>query len=94
MVRFGVVLLLIHACQGQEMEWNGKRVRGKIADGKFVVEGDMVLGVGSATPVRESAIIPFASSRWPNGVVPYVIDNALPNQGRAEGAVAHWNGAA
>ena len=28
--------------------------------------------------------------RWPNGLVPYTIDPALPNQARVTDAIAHW----
>lgn len=28
--------------------------------------------------------------RWPNGLVPYVIDSGLPNQSRVTNAIAHW----
>ena len=32
-----------------------------------------------------------SSDRWPNGIIPYVIDSSMPNQERITTAVNHWN---
>jgi len=61
-------------------------------DGKAIVDGDIVVpwtdfvgggGARSATVKRESV--------WPSGVVPFVVDSALPRPQRVTDAVAHWN---
>lgn len=42
---------------------------------------------------RDSTIFtpPNPAYRWPNGVIPYEIDQALPNPQRVKDAVDHWN---
>ncbi len=81
-------------------EWEGRQVRGQVMDGDFVVEGDIVLGrfsdlepqaISAKVPVRASAVLPFTSSRWPGGVVPFIVDDNVPNQSRIDQAVTHWN---
>ncbi len=104
MIRFATLLLAVPllAQEGEwrTMEWDGREVRGQVVNGDFIVEGDIVLGaierlsfetLARKAPIPKSSITPFDSRRWPGGVIPYVIDDNLPNQGRIEGAVAHWN---
>ena len=104
MIRFATLFLALPLLAQQPdwrtIEWNGRQVRGQVVDGDFLVEGDIVLGsvdrlelqaLSSKTPVRQSSITPFESRRWTGGVVPYLIDDNVPNQGRIDGAVAHWN---
>ena len=104
MIRFATLFLvfplLAQQADWRTIEWNGRQVRGQVADGDFIVEGDIVLGsverlelqaLSSKTPVRQSSITPFESRRWPSGVIPYIIDDTVPNQGRIDGALAHWN---
>jgi hypothetical protein len=40
--------------------------------------------------VEESVVITGSQFRWPNGVVPYDIDPAMPDQQRVHDAIAHW----
>ena len=104
MIRFATLFLVLPLLAQQPdwrtIEWNGRQVRGQVVDGDFLVEGDIVLGstdrlelqtLSSKTPVRQSSITPFESRRWPSGVIPYTIDDNVPNQGRIDGAVTHWN---
>src|SRR3954447_26938831 len=70
-----------------------------------VFEGDIVLGTVEAMAARTALVeqatadelgaiaIPDGRSRWPDGVVPYELDPALPEAQRAAvaNAVAHWN---
>lgn len=64
-------------------------------DGMAVFEGDIVLGTLEAieAPHREEGVaITGAEFRWPDGVVPFEVDPALPDPQRVAAAVAHWNG--
>ncbi|MBB3192494.1 Dot/Icm T4SS effector Zinc-dependent metalloprotease LegP [Halomonas cerina] len=45
--------------------------------------------VGS-TDVQRGVGITGAQYRWPNALVPYDIDPAMPNQSRVTDAIAHW----
>ena len=76
-------------------------------DGLAVFEGDIILGTaeearsrdatGQREPaedqgeVAEAVILTGDQFRWPNGVIPYEIDGALPNQARVQDAIAHWH---
>jgi hypothetical protein len=46
--------------------------------------------VPQAGEVVNGCVIVGAGVRWPNGVIPYTIDPALPNQARITNAIAHW----
>jgi Astacin (Peptidase family M12A) len=67
-------------------------------DGNALVEGDIVCTLLPDEQVTsalqemapDGVIIPGAQFRWPNGVVPYEIDAALPDQARVTNAIAHW----
>ncbi|MFD5179913.1 Dot/Icm T4SS effector Zinc-dependent metalloprotease LegP [Nocardia sp. NPDC058379] len=63
-------------------------------DDLAVFEGDIVLGTLAEIAARreqEGIVISGAGFRWPNAVVPFEIDPALPGQQRITDAVAHWN---
>ena len=78
-------------------EWNGRAVQGQLLDGDFVVEGDIVLGRladlehQAKSAVRASSVLSLTAGRWPAGLIPYAIDDNVPNQARIDQAVAHWN---
>lgn len=72
-------------------------------DGLAMFEGDIVLGTvdevermsemlrneqTSAVPM--GVAIAGAQFRWPNCIIPYTIDPALPDQARVTNAIAHW----
>ncbi|MCQ8769575.1 Dot/Icm T4SS effector Zinc-dependent metalloprotease LegP [Streptomyces telluris] len=73
-------------------------------DGLAVFEGDIVLGTAAEVERRteaaqfrperglpQSAVVVVGPGvRWPNHVVPFEIDPALPNQQRVTDAIAHW----
>lgn len=74
-------------------------------DGEAIFEGDIVLGtVDEMEETRESieevpdededirrgVVIPGTGFRWPNGIVPFVINDSLPNQRRVTDAIRHW----
>ena len=69
-------------------------------DGMAIFEGDIALGpvadmkaaadaAGGQLP-QYAVGITGANVRWPNGLVPYEVDAALPNQQRVTDAIAHW----
>ena len=70
-------------------------------DGMAIFEGDIVLGsvdemerlVAEVNKEKDTkaVIVTGAQFRWPGGVVPFTIDPELPNQGRVNDAIAHWN---
>ncbi|HET6230673.1 MAG TPA: M12 family metallopeptidase [Longimicrobiaceae bacterium] len=72
----------------------------EVHDGLAVWQGDMILGPASGiaktadelTPAggaRRGVVINTAGSRWPGGIIPFVIDAGLPNQARVNDAIAH-----
>jgi hypothetical protein len=75
-----------------------KLVRYHEVDGLPVFEGDIILprnlrpalgAAAEAGPVARGVVITGEQYRWPNAVVPYVIDSGLPNQDRVIDAIAH-----
>jgi astacin len=76
-------------------------VRYSVIDGEAIFEGDIVLGsvdemerlAAEVDKKKETkaVIVTGAQFRWPDGIVPFTIDPALPNQGRVNDAIAHWN---
>lgn len=80
-----------------EFEINGTRrlLSYQYVRGHVVVDGDMIIsrdddfdGVGT---IEQGVAAVTSSGLWPNGVVPYVIDAALPNQARVTNAIAVWH---
>lgn len=79
--------------------YRGRQVPYQVINGIAVSENCILLGrpgeltdaASKAGPDRESTGIVGQSYRWPDGIVPYTIDAALPNQARITDAVAHWN---
>jgi hypothetical protein len=69
-------------------------------DGMAIFEGDIALGpvadikatadAGGGQIPQSSIGITGSNVRWPNGLIPYEIDPALPNQQRITDAIAHW----
>jgi hypothetical protein len=63
-----------------------------VVDGRAVFEGDIILN-GTQDPPQldqEAVAITGDRFRWRNGVIPFEIDAALPNQARVTNAIAHW----
>ena len=72
----------------------------EVRDGLAIFQNDIVLGtpdeVVSVPPSAKSLEkysygIPGTQYRWPNGIIPYLIDSRLPMQGRVTDAITHWN---
>lgn len=59
-------------------------------DGQAVLEGDILLDLESGRTHGQSVGRQSTYSRWPNGIVPYVIDAQLPDSWRVTNAIRHW----
>lgn len=86
--------------------FENKPIQYSVVDGLAMFEGDICLGTveemeRSAGLVRAAAeqdqegvthgvVITGNQYRWPNALMPYVIDSGLPNQSRVSDAMAHW----
>ncbi len=78
----------------RETEIQGRMVRYQVVDGEALV-GDIVLGpvseVEGKNP-RAASLVLGQRFRWPDGVVPYVIDDDVPEIAtRVEAAIRAWN---
>ncbi|GAA0255854.1 M12 family metallopeptidase [Cryptosporangium japonicum] len=73
--------------------FGARRVVFSVRDGRAIFEGDIVLGPVPEVSARSAVAVPGESFRWPDGVIPYEIDPALPEEQRSavEAAVEHWN---
>lgn len=78
----------------RESEINGRMVRYQVVDGEAIV-GDIVLGPVSEIEgknQRAASLILGERFRWPNAVVPYIIDDDVPESAtRVEAAIRAWN---
>ena len=68
-------------------------------DGLAMFEGDIVLGTVEELQAADAGLVVESigitggvnsAVRWPNGLMPYEVDPALPNQQRVTDAIAHW----
>lgn len=75
-----------------------KAITFEAIDGDAVVEGDIVLGPAKNFSLSQASFadavgIPsLGGSRWPNAIMPYEIDPAMPESNRASilAAIEHW----
>jgi hypothetical protein len=79
-----------------------KPVMYSVLGGIAIFEGDIALGTveqieQSVNAVSDPNALPISGVavtgdrfRWPNGVIPYVIDSGLSNPRRVTEAIAHW----
>ncbi|MFE5476052.1 Dot/Icm T4SS effector Zinc-dependent metalloprotease LegP [Nocardia sp. NPDC055165] len=71
-----------------------RELRYAAVDDLAIFEGDIVLGTVEEIDARrrqEGVVVSGAVFRWPNAVVPFEVDPALPAPQRVFDAVAHWN---
>lgn len=93
----------VHTALISGATFHGKAVQYVALDGLAMFEGDIVLGTVEEVQAETEALrsemtggmasavlITGSQFRWPNCVVPYTIDPALPNQQRVTDAIAHW----
>ncbi len=80
----------------RETEINGRKIRYQVVDGEALV-GDIVLGPVNDVENksnRAASVVLGQRYRWPNGIVPYVIDSDVPDVAtRLEPAIRAWNDA-
>lgn len=86
--------------------FKNKKVTYAVVDGRAIFEGCIDLGSAEEMAAREKALadgvdidavnidkgvgITGDQYRWPDALIPYEIDSALPNQSRVTDAIAHW----
>lgn len=61
-----------------------------VVDGMPMLEGDIILRLDGEGTQTAGTGVPFIDRRWENGLVPYAIDPALPDQFRIHDAINHW----
>ncbi|WP_080057456.1 M12 family metallopeptidase [Spirosoma aerolatum] len=73
---------------------NGEEIAYSLINGQAVFQSDILIKPdsinGAADLHTEGTGRSKVSSRWPNKIVYYAIDPALPNQARVTDAIAHW----
>lgn len=74
----------------------GRTLVYQMKQGRAIAEGDIDVTPAAAaqragTVRRDAAIVQNQQFRWPNGVIPFVIDAGLPNQERVFEAIQQWN---
>ena len=85
-----------------KMIWEGQVVHYEVVDGRIVIDGDVSIGDAVELPALQDHASPklqphsdvtpgIPPAVWPNGIVPYEIDPAIPNPQRVTDAVAQWN---
>lgn len=73
-----------------------KEVEVVVRDGIAYFEGDIRLGPvpsqsAADAPVEKAVVVTGTGVRWPNAVIPYVIDASLAGNTNVTDAIAHWN---
>jgi uncharacterized protein (TIGR03437 family) len=92
------VCALASAAEVRSGVWRGRQVFYKLIAGTPVAQGDILLdnldsdpGTGGSKGHRDAIGRNLSRYLWAGGVIPYVIDSELPEQGRITGAIEHWN---
>lgn len=86
--------------------FRNRPIQYSVVDDKAIFEGDIVLGlvdeierqsalvqagaVGDDPDIARGVVISGDQYRWPNALMPYEVDNGLPNKARVTDAIAHW----
>lgn len=61
-----------------------------LVDNLPMVEGDIILQLDGEGMQTAGTGVPFVDRRWKDGLVPYAIDPALPDQFRIHDSIEHW----
>jgi uncharacterized protein (TIGR03437 family) len=75
----------------------GKLMTYEVVGGLALFEGDIVLGTASeleaiaASGRRDASVLNVPGTRWPEGIIPYVIESDLPDPQAVLRAIEHWN---
>lgn len=75
----------------------GKLLTYEVVGGLALFQGDIVLGTAqeleaiAASGRRDASVLNIPARRWPDGLIPYVIEPDLPNPQRVLDAIEHWN---
>jgi uncharacterized protein (TIGR03437 family) len=103
-VFLGIVALAQSQVQVGKGIFRGQVIEYSIENGRAMYQGDIDLGPAEdldasdissdRTKIREGDTTANASFRWPNGVVPYVLDADVPNPQRVMDAITNWNSSA
>jgi astacin len=84
----------------REGTFDGLPVRYEVRNGMAIFEGDIILGTVEEIEAesargkhnsKEAVGVTSTLTRWPGGVVPYVLTSTAPNPLRIAAAVEHWN---
>jgi hypothetical protein len=61
-------------------------------NGSAIFQGDILLFPEPGLPKDKAAISKFTSSqRWPNGIIPFMVDESIPNKTRIFQAISMWD---
>ncbi len=74
--------------------YHGREVTYQVVDGLAIYAGDIILGRAAeleAPGFQALSALVIPTRYWPNAVVPYEMDPALPNPQRVAGAVAYFS---
>jgi hypothetical protein len=80
----------VHHNEGKTVNYQGKLVNCKVTRDLLIYQGDIVLGQVSHNK-NEEEISARPTKLWPDGIIPYEIDPALPNPQRVLESIRHWN---
>lgn len=80
-------------------DFGPQRVKYAVVDGLAFMESDIFLGKveemvdapEGANGLAEFTFLKEVGTRWPGGIVPFVIDPSLPQPERVHQAIEHWN---
>src|SRR5690348_11946388 len=86
--------------------WRGRTVTYQVVNGWAIAQGDIILGraeelantanpsvISGATPALQTMGAGRSATqyRWPDRIIPYVIDPEVPDPKRVTDAIAQWN---